>query len=238
MSSKPPILLHLGCGYGRIEGWVNADLNPTPTTDMVFDLMKPWPIEDGQVREIYASHVLEHLPDFRHFFREAWRVLEPNGGIVLRVPYGGHRLAWIDPTHVKAWYAESFCFLQPGYGDSVKNPQEKEWDAPFGISHVQLKLAAKWAFFMRHWLTRKLLLPWMDNIENSVEEIWAFLFALKTPEAARQFLAHRQPNSAFSRYVMYQHHLEGREDLRPGEVPVLTELHNYTAKYGFDTSVT
>src|SRR6267142_29393 len=142
MSAKPHVLLHLGCGMSRMDGWVNCDLHATSHADVVFDVQERWPFEDNQVREVYASHMLEHIRDFNAFFKELWRVLEPNGNVCLRMPYGGHRLAWTDPTHLKAWYAESFCFLQPGYGEHVGNPQEFKWPAPFGVAAIDLRITS------------------------------------------------------------------------------------------------
>lgn len=210
MSGKPPLLLHLGCGMSRMEGWTNCDLHATPFADVVFDVQQRWPFEDNQVREIYASHMLEHIGDFNAFFKEMWRVLEPNGNVCLRMPFGGHRLAWTDPTHLKAWYAESFCFLQPGYGEQIGNPQEIGWPAPYAVSEINLRVAAKFAPVLRWKLGRRLLLPWLENMENSVEEVWAWLFAIKTPEAIEEFKRTRRPYSVPTQYAMYGHHLSGK----------------------------
>jgi SAM-dependent methyltransferase len=128
-----PVLLHLGCGGQRQAGWINCDLTPGPAVDVTFDLLKPWPFPADCADEIYASHVLEHLHDPCAFFREAWRVLKAGHRLHLRLPYGGHRAAWWDHTHVKPWFAESFCFLQPGYAEAIGNPQHDAWDTPFGI---------------------------------------------------------------------------------------------------------
>jgi ubiquinone/menaquinone biosynthesis C-methylase UbiE len=203
---------------------------------MVFDVQKPWPFEDNQAREIYASHMLEHLSDFMAFFREAWRVLEPNGNMCLRVPHGGHRLAWSDPTHLRPWFAESFCFLQPGYGKEVRNPQETAWGYHFGVHAVQVRVAAKFAPIMRHKWLRKPLIRWLDNIANSAEEVYAYLYAIKTPDAVEEFMQRRIPYSLPARYAMYKHHLEGRKELREGEPATLVDLDEFMASHGFDNN--
>lgn len=238
MSTKPPILLHLGCGFGRLEGWINCDLHPSATTDMVFDVQQPWPFEDNQAREIYASHMLEHLADPMAFFREAWRVLEPNGTMCLRVPHGGHRLAWSDPTHLRPWYAESFCFLQPGYGVEVRNPQEVAWRAHFAVDACKVRIAAKFAPIMRRRWLRKPLVRWLDNIANSAEEVYAYLYALKTVDAVEEFMRSRIPWSIPARYCMYRHHFEGRRDLREGEPAELVDLDEFDARHAFDDNPT
>ena len=65
------IRLHIGAGASQMEGWINADLYPADTLDLVFDLEQPWPLADGAVEAIYGSHVLEHLTGLRVFFDEA-----------------------------------------------------------------------------------------------------------------------------------------------------------------------
>src|SRR5689334_3994902 len=94
---KPsPVKLHIGCGDHRIEGFINCDLYETKATDRVFDCTGRWPFEDSSVATIYSAHMLEHLTDFKGFFREAHRVLKPEGCLQIRVPYGGHRAAYWD----------------------------------------------------------------------------------------------------------------------------------------------
>jgi SAM-dependent methyltransferase len=236
VNGKPPILLHLGCGHTRMDGWVNCDLFPTPETDVVFDVQREWPFADNSVKEIYASHMLEHLDNFFVFFAEAWRVLQPNGTMAIRTPYGAHRLAWTDPTHLRPWFAESFAFLQPGYGVSVRNPQETEWLATFGVAWIDLRVAWKWAPVMRWKWGRKLLVPFLENIENSVQELWAYLYALKTPDAIEHYKSIRVPYSVPARYAMYKHHLELRADLHEGEWPQLIAFDetNFRAIHGLD----
>src|SRR5216117_2060518 len=120
-SPTDPLKIHIGCGNHRIPGYVNCDLHQTGATDRVFDCTGPWPFPDNSASTIYCSHTLEHLADFKGFFKEAYRVLQPDGNLQLRVPYGGHRAAWWDVTHLRPWFAESFCFLQPGYDSAVSN---------------------------------------------------------------------------------------------------------------------
>lgn len=224
---KPPVLLHLGCGTTRLDGWVNCDFVATEFADQVFDAqVAPWPFEDNSVREIYASHMLEHLADFNTFFKEAWRVLEPNGAVGIRVPYGGHSLAWSDPTHLRPWYAGSFCYLQPGYGEAVRNPQEFEWSAPFGVAKIDLRIAGKFAPIMRWKLGRKLLLPWIDNIQNGVEEVFAWLYAIKSPEAVALFKqGNPNANAVPVTFCMYRHQFQGHATLPEGDTLGLTHFN-------------
>ena len=130
--------MRLNVGAGRValprsEGWVNADIMPYASTDeaeyqQVDVFAVPWPWATSSVKQIMASHIIEHIPHetrlaesgyiinapvcdhvwlrrvmkmdgFFAFFAEAWRVLEPGGTIECIAPYGMSRGALQDPTH-------------------------------------------------------------------------------------------------------------------------------------------
>lgn len=212
--SKPEsnaIRLHLGCGMTTQEGWVNCDYIQTDFTDLVFDVQQSWPLADNSVHEIYASHMLEHLTDFNTFFKEAWRVLHPNGGLVLRTPHGHHRAAWWDVEHIRPWFPESFAYLQPGYAKSIRNPQHNGRKEFFGIQTVDQRVAGKFAPVLKWSWGRRLLMPWLCNMTDALEELYAYLYALKDPASIAQYAAANQSFAVPSRYTMYQHHLDGKE---------------------------
>lgn len=217
--------LHLGCGNSRMEGWVGCDLYKTGATDLTFDLMGPWPFEDNVAEEVYCSHVLEHLPDPMHFFRELWRVCQPNATVVIRVPHGASNAAWWDLTHLRPWFAENFCMLQPGYGASIGNHQHDEWYAFFGV-HVSLRLAGKFARKLRHRWFRWLVWPYVSNLWGVVEEIHATLYALKTPDAVEEYQKNHLGNTCPAAYVAWQHQLRGDVHLKQGEAAKLVTLHD------------
>ena len=77
--------LHLGSGGHRLEGWINADITPSPSIDAVFDIEDGLPFASERVAWIHSEDLLEHLdqPTGRVLAGEAFRVLEPGG--VMRV---------------------------------------------------------------------------------------------------------------------------------------------------------
>ena len=89
-----PIKLNLGCGLADLEhfkneGYLNVDLY-TPNCDIKCDIRELSPIvyDKGQVDEIRASHVLEHL-DREHvrFTVRGWlKALKPGGVLNIEVP--------------------------------------------------------------------------------------------------------------------------------------------------------
>lgn len=84
----------------------------------------PWcslegPIPTGSVSEVYASHVMEHIPrgdQLLSVMNEAWRVLKPGGCFTMIGPLVGYTLPsgekklcatwepYADPTHVNFWW--------------------------------------------------------------------------------------------------------------------------------------
>ena len=209
-SATEPMKVHIGCGNHRLRGYVNCDLYKTGATDHVFDCQGPWPFPDNSVSTIYCAHTLEHLPNFKAFFMEAHRVLRPDGNLQLRVPYGGHKAAYWDIEHVRPWFLETFCFLQPGYNVQIGNHQHDGWTHFFSIDDAVLRITDRMAPILRWWLLRVLLLPWLDLLPNTIEELWVYLTPLKTPERVAEWSALHPGNSVCGRYSLYRHHLERR----------------------------
>lgn len=82
--------VNFGSGGKGLAGWINIDARPNHADIYIaYDMRRPLPFGDGQVRRIFAEHVVEHL-DFRddipNVFREFHRVLEPGGVVRIVVP--------------------------------------------------------------------------------------------------------------------------------------------------------
>lgn len=216
--------LHIGCGTQRLPDFVNCDMYPGEPVDEVFNACDKWPFQDDAAELVYASHVLEHLPDPRAFFRECWRVLRDGGQVVLRVPYGSHRSAWWDLEHIRPWHAETFCFLQPGYGAAIGNPQHNEWTATFKVDVVQMRVTRAVARLLRTKLRRRLLARFLPWGAEWCEELHVHLTALKSKQTVREFSAFGQPNAVPIQYVAYRHHFIKHGQLAAGQPAELVPL--------------
>jgi SAM-dependent methyltransferase len=96
-------------------GFVNVDRLPLDGVDVVADLtVMPWPWGPGEVTAILALDIVEHLPSLVAFVDECWRVLVPRGELMIRVPRYDSPNAWIDPTHVRPYHADSFRYFVRG----------------------------------------------------------------------------------------------------------------------------
>jgi SAM-dependent methyltransferase len=89
-SERKPLLLHLGCGYERKDGWINVDLVPG-NVDLFWDLRNGIPFPESSVDAVFHEHLLEHLHklDGLRFSAECLRVLKPGGVLRVVVPDAG-----------------------------------------------------------------------------------------------------------------------------------------------------
>lgn len=87
--------------------YISVDMK---NADVITDLNNPWPFADNSVGIIRAIDVFEHLHDPIHVMKEAYRVLAPNGYLMLQVPSTDGRGAFQDPTHVSFWNENSLLY--------------------------------------------------------------------------------------------------------------------------------
>lgn len=79
--------LNLGCGDFPMKGWTNVDSSPLPQVDIVADV-RHLPSPDDSIDEIYAGHILEHIPitEADATLAEWLRVLLPGGRLTIACP--------------------------------------------------------------------------------------------------------------------------------------------------------
>jgi SAM-dependent methyltransferase len=77
--------LQIGCGYNRLEGWLNTDYTPRSQDVLFLDATRPFPFSSGTFDYVFSEHVIEHLAyqNGQVLLREAFRVMKPGG--ILRV---------------------------------------------------------------------------------------------------------------------------------------------------------
>jgi hypothetical protein len=100
------IFLDLGCSDHKSPGSVGMDVRAVEGVDIVHDLeVFPWPLPDACCSRILCSHLIEHIKPWLtvSFLNECWRVMRPQGQLLLATPYAGSPRFWQDPTHVHGW---------------------------------------------------------------------------------------------------------------------------------------
>jgi predicted SAM-dependent methyltransferase len=88
MEEEKKIMLDLGAGHNKVEGFLSVDNDPTSNPDVLCDLNKvPYPFEDCSIDYIRSSQTLEHLTLHSiDFFKECYRILKPNGKLEIWLP--------------------------------------------------------------------------------------------------------------------------------------------------------
>jgi predicted SAM-dependent methyltransferase len=81
--------INLGSGLNPLRGFVNVDaLVDLPGVDVVADISRPLPFDDGSASVLYVSHLLEHFPTsvVPGLLRDWRRVLREGGELLIAVP--------------------------------------------------------------------------------------------------------------------------------------------------------
>lgn len=79
----------------------------------------PFPFKNNSFDKIYASHILEHLSNLwkenkkNCVIDELWRIIKPQGELIIRMPHPSVCYNWGHPTHKRTASINSFNFLLP-----------------------------------------------------------------------------------------------------------------------------
>lgn len=105
--------LEFGCGPRRDrEGYVTVDLQDYDAVDIRGDAYEVLgQIENDSVRNVYASHFIEHLDDLDRFLRELARVCRNGSVIEFKAPHFSNAWFYSDVTHKSFFALYTFCYL-------------------------------------------------------------------------------------------------------------------------------
>lgn len=124
------MILNLGAGQKLLPDAINHDILPLEGIDVCHDLnCYPWPWVADLFDTIYAIDLVEHLDDFFGFFNECWRIAKKDCLVKVEVPHAKSPIAWIDPTHKRGYYPQSFHYLDPTtqWGEKYSFYNVKPW---------------------------------------------------------------------------------------------------------------
>lgn len=157
------LLINLGCGENRFEGWVNVDAYGTP--DFRHDLNSiPFPWRSDSVDSIAAWHVFEHLANWWEAFCECARILKPGGMLDMRVPDASSDSAITYRDHVNIFGLNSF------HGAEGTTCGTNAW--AMSQAHVPLKLVgyAQVPFGKYNWMPGWMLRFCATHLRNFIWE--------------------------------------------------------------------
>ena len=110
--------LNLGCGYRKLEGYVNLDDRSIVEPDLLCDISNVLPYRDNEIDEVRAFDFLEHIPIGKtvKVIEDIYRVLKPGGLFEHFTPSTDGRGAFQDPTHISFWNINSwFYYMDDNY---------------------------------------------------------------------------------------------------------------------------
>jgi hypothetical protein len=124
--------LEIGSGRAHFEDYKTIDNDPKVGADYTIDIETATIYSDnnlfamrGQVDEIRAYHILEHLhPENKvKVMALFWDLLKPDGILKIEVPMFPCPASVQDPTHLSFWNVESFYYFTKGnpFGEGFKN---------------------------------------------------------------------------------------------------------------------
>lgn len=104
--------LNLGCGRDIKKGYINLDIIKSKGVDIVHNLNKfPYPFKNEEFDEVFSSHLLEHLLDFKKTIFEIHRITKRRGRIKLIVPHFSNRSAY-SPFHKSYFNSRVFKIFE------------------------------------------------------------------------------------------------------------------------------
>jgi ubiquinone/menaquinone biosynthesis C-methylase UbiE len=163
-----PTLLNLGCGFNKIDNFVNVDAFDNCEPDVKHDLNSfPYPWGDNSVDGIEMWHVLEHIPNWWEAFEECARILKPGGYLHIRVPDESSATALCYRDHHHVFNKVSFHgIIGAGHGTNAWARTEQDsipliMQEYYQVPHKQYE-----------WMTRfpRLLRFCADHLRNFIWE--------------------------------------------------------------------
>lgn len=113
-NGKELLKIDLGCGRHGVPGALGIDREEGVGADIVIDFVKSdLPFKDNSVGVAYCMQVMEHIDDIFSLMTKLYRVLHPNGKLIIEVPYWSSEGAFRDPTHVRYFSEKSFDYWDP-----------------------------------------------------------------------------------------------------------------------------
>lgn len=172
--------LNLGSGDRYLtDGWVNIDCQPRSRCDLILTLgVDRLPFSDGEVTEVEARHVMEHVEGFLPLMQELYRVMQPGAELRITVPYHFSDAFHGDPTHVRTitlaqlqLFSRAKCaeFKAKGWPNT---PLADYLEIDFEVRDVKYELTPRW---QARGLSGPALQEAIESYNNVVNEVFFLL---------------------------------------------------------------
>jgi hypothetical protein len=118
LENRKHVWLDVCCGESRPPEYLGMNPTPGDMVDIVHDYrVTPWPFPKETFTRLVMAKIVERLePDkLIPVMNEAWRVLKPNGLLMVSTPYAGSWGSHADPFVIHAWNEGTPSCFDPEY---------------------------------------------------------------------------------------------------------------------------
>ncbi|MEK6777574.1 MAG: methyltransferase domain-containing protein [bacterium] len=158
------MILNLGCGLKKKEGWVNADINPSAGPDVLMDMdAAHLPFRDNVFHQVICDNVIEHLGDVLGVMEEIHRVCSHRAVVEIYTPHFSSDDAYTDITHRHYFGYRSFHIFEEG-----KSQFHYYTKAKYRILWTRIHFGRLWRGAGIEYLANK--------FPSFYESHWAFIF--------------------------------------------------------------
>jgi len=189
---KEPKKMNMGCGFFKMDGFLNVDASENVEPDQIVDLQAvPWPFQDDEFQHIVAKDILEHLGNDTHsivdIIQEMYRVSE--NGAVWEVQFPHHRSdhAWDDPTHKRPLTPGTFkLFNQKSLIDGMEIGRSDstlaiELGIDIDVCDVKYTYVGKWMEMLKNKEITEEQLEFALHTQSNVAEATIMLLQVHKP---------------------------------------------------------
>lgn len=146
----------------NIQSTIFSKINILPC-DLEVDSI---PFKDNIFNYIFCKSTIEHVQNTNNLLSQSWRVLKPNGKIIILTPSWEYNYKWFydDPTHIKP-------FCRKGLQDALRINKFKNikveyfYHLPYTWNNIYGKYFAKLIALLPDYLR------WKDK-EETIARIW------------------------------------------------------------------
>ena len=116
VKKKSGIKLDVGGGHNVQSGYLCMDKRNLPRVEVNHDIeVTPYPFPKECCMVILVSHGIHRVQPNRviDVMNEFWRIIKPEGQLILTMPYAGTQGFWQDPTAYHTWNEISAYYFDP-----------------------------------------------------------------------------------------------------------------------------
>lgn len=128
--------IDLGCGLSKRDSEsIGVDWVKLPGVDVLADINKILPFEENEIDEVYSRHTFEHVDDIFFVMNEVYRIIKPEGKVIIKVPHFSCPTAYSDLTHKRFFGIYSFQCFDP---KSAKHNYSEVGQSKFKLESARL----------------------------------------------------------------------------------------------------